>query len=180
MSFLSRQPKPVLALLGGGVAIAAYAISSGQWEGNMALQFLSVGMIAIGVLTMMSDNTPTPVSMTEVVKSNYKLVRNAQVDGRVPPGSLTSVMEARKVISDGVPVYWEHGVRVENREKGNPIYVMRTELTKNTLGKVDISGVTKKDKWKATDKPDIVVLEPPDMVTFMRLKRMEEDKKVGK
>lgn len=177
MSFLSRQPKWVLGLIGGGIAIGAYAITTGQWEGNSQIQMLSIGLSAIGFLAMMTDDRPIPVNISEVIQSNYKLIREAQAKGRVPSGSLASLMEARKVITDGKPVYWEHGVQVENREQGNPVYVIRTELLRDIRGNIDISGMTKEDDWNARKRPDTIVIEPPDMVTFLRLRRAEEMKR---
>lgn len=179
-NLISRQPKYIVGLFFGGILIAGYAIATGMWEGNSNIQLISVGMTGIGLMAMFADDTKTPVSIEEVMNASYSFVRNAQEEGWVPQGSISTTMEARKVRVDGIPVYWEHGVRLENPSEGNPVFKLRVELYKDSKGRISVSGTTELEDWKATEKPDMVIIEPPDMMTFMRLQRIEDDKKMMK
>lgn len=173
---LSKRMRLPAALIASGMSVAAYCIMNGIWEGNSQAQLLTIGLIIIGIISMTSDEGPEAVTIEEVEKAAYRYVRRKQVEADAPSGSISLRMEARKVRTDGVPVYWEQGVKIENTQAGNPTYPIRVELYKDSKGRVQVSGVTRHSDWTASESPDVVILEPPDMITYARLKRMEEEK----
>jgi len=169
---LNRQPKPVLGLLVAGIIMAIYFNVTGNWDINT--QILSVGMIGVALSMMVGEKPRETVTIDWVERASYAYVRKAQTDGRTPTGSLTRMMETREVLIDGEPRYWETGIRVESTEHGNPIYLLRVDLYKSQDGNIQVTGTTEKAGWSAAESPDVVVLTPPDVLTYMKLKQKFE------
>lgn len=171
MKPISEYPAWVIALLAGSFMVAAWALTTDNWNQNT--QMLTFGLFAIGALSMLSGEEKVPVTQKEAENAAYKYIRYAQTEGRIPTGNIKVMTEARKVLLDAQPVYWEVGIKIDATEAGNPVYPVRVDMHKYQ-GQVLTSGVTNKDDWTAQKSPDISVIIPPDAVTYMKMKHKFE------
>ena len=111
------------------------------------------------------------ITLDEAKQIGTKYVRSKIKEGIIEPGTVIECFDGTLRLKDGKP--WIYEVAVRTGDPASPYYVVKILPFRQNC---KVVGAKKAKYWSAEQAPDIEYITPPDVITWLKLKKEAESK----
>lgn len=162
---ISGIPKSILTF--GTLLIILLSYS--YWAGELTreLQIIIFGLLGLMIVLGIRSDSRKIISLDDakLIGSNY--IKSKTGLGILADGELKEGLEGTLRYRQGVPWYYDVSIIATNPSRTN--YIVSIDPYS---GKVISS--TEKDSWKVEESPNVEIVTPPDIISWMKQKRSIE------
>jgi len=166
---LDQLPRSTIFLASALVVLFGYLLLINALTDSLIYIFVAV---TIGVILLGTDSTKNVISIEKAYEIAYRFAKMKQNRGDFPQGNLEILMDGslRKDL-DGKPFSFDVCVKVHNLEDKRPYKVFSLNPFTGA-----IEQIVSKPHWSAEESPNVKIIRPPDILTYLELKRNIEEK----